>query len=125
MIYKNSSVVSKHYKPSTSISNATNVENMSGFGKNFSLSLSLSLSFSPLLFSLSARQKFAKFTPFFHKIYNFSQRFKITAIFIKKFTTFIHFYKIYTWHDFKILKILKNLTQRNPYDNKKRTRFHR
>ena len=129
MIYKNVSIANKHYKPSASIINATSTENASILGR-ISLSLSLSrlvrflavefLNFSTLFarFSLSASQKFIIFTRKFTNLRHFLVKFK-------KSTTFIHFYQISTQHDFKILKILKNSTQRTSYGDTKRTRFHR
>ena len=100
------------------------------WGEFLSLSLSLSrlvrflavefLKFSTLFarFSLFTRQKFIIFTRKFTNLRHFLVKFK-------KFKTFIHFYQISTQHDFKILKILKNSTQRTSYGDTKRTRFHR
>ena len=102
------------------------------WGAIYSLSLSLSLSrlvrflaveflnFSTLFtrFSLFTKQKFIIFTRKFTNSRHFLVKFK-------KSTTFIHFHQISTQHDFKILKILKNSTQRTSYGDTKRTRFHR
>ena len=116
----------------------TQVLKMKCLGR-ISLSLSLSLSLSRLVrflaieflkfstlfarFSLFIRRKFINFILFYGLPRSRKRLLAMTKW--QKPTTFINFHQISTQHDFKILKILKNSTQRTSYGDTKRTRFHR
>ena len=105
------------------------------WGAIYSLSLSLSrlvrflaiefLKFSTLFarFSLFIRRKFINFILFYGLPRSRKRLLAMTKW--QKPTTSINFHQISTQHDFKILKILKNSTQRTSYGDTKRTRFHR